>query len=686
MALILNDTSTQNPYSGYDNDISNSLAERPNFGRVNSLDDPRFARSLQFGLTSDGRIVYDDTTKTTYDNYYHAKMIAENNGNTIIYNPFSGSYDEISGTVYKNAALSTMNYYGGNGNMYEMGNGPIMNAPPINNNINYYNYVNEEGNLVCVNKATGVNTVYYRYNDQWLSQEQCSNLFIRRRLKHLGENQDIINAYPVFQGDYKPINPEEIIESNLYRKTDLQMEFFDYLYKYANSPQGKKIHDEYIDRCIYANPYEGETDPEILKCLEFIDRERTFEEFSRDFGRIMMYYDYIDAIKNNTRFNPPKPGTVEYFLKEEEKRVGKTDDMVDAFKNRPMPTQPNPYDNKYTDGVFMNDVDYDEGETEFMVTISDMLLSGINRKGKAPTERGKKIAMELRTEVMNRIENATTKEEFNKYNKLSCNPLNFVNVETDRGVRIRGNIEYTIDEAEYLTKKYNFKLIFKRGDKVIGTSGSKFNNAGVSKSLQKIFEESKPMTKEEREAELKRLDEERKREKIKREKLAKKTPRSGWAHIKDKLSEYKNMKTLYKREPEKSYVSWFTDIYYYSDIEIDGFMKSIADIIEKRGRDAKGINQDISTQIRKLWFDNIESYFRRRDRQSLITATHHYRKAVFDNFKEVYDLMEAARLPDRVPATEEEIRRVDKKLKDDPDNIRYRIDFTQEQIERLEVF
>lgn len=194
------------------------------------------------------------------------------------------------------------------------------------------------------------------------------------------------------------------------------------------------------------------------------------------------------------------------------------------------------------------------------------------------------------------------------------------------------------------------------------------------------------MTKEEREAELKRLDEERKREKIRREKLAKKTPSSGWMHIKDKLSEYKDMRTLYRREPEKSYLSWFTDIYYYSDIEVDEFMKSISGLIEKRGRDGKGINQDISDQIRKLWFDNIESYFRRRDKQSLITATHHYRKAVFDNFKEVYDLMEAARLPDREPATEEQIKRVDKKLKDDPDNIRYRIDFTEEQIKRLEVF
>lgn len=685
MAQFLNDTSTQSSFSGYDNDISNSLAERPNFGRVNSLDDPRFARSLQFGLASDGRIVYDDTMKTTYDNYYYAKMNAENNGNTIIYNPFSGSYDEISGTVYRNAALSTMNYYGGNGNMYEMGNGPMMATPPINNNINYYNYVDEQGNLVCVNKATGASTVYYKYNDQWMSPEQCSNLFIRRKLKHLGDSQDIANMYPVYQSDYKPINQEEILENNLYRKTELQMEYFEYLYQYANSPQGKKVHDEYIDRCIYANPYEGETDPEILKCLEFIDRERNFDELDRDLGRIMMYYDYIDAIRNNTRYNPPKPGTIEYFLKEEEKRVGRTDDHIDAFHNRPEPTEPNGFEDKYKEGVFMDDVDYDEGETEFMVVISEMLLSGVNRKGKAPTERGKKIAMELRNEVKKRVENATTEEEFDKYNKLSCNPLNFVNIETSRGRKIVGNLEYDRNEANYLTKKYNFKLIFKRGDKVVNTSGSRFNK-GVSESLAKIFEESKPMTKEEREAELKRLDEERKREKIRREKLAKKTPSSGWMHIKDKLSEYKDMRTLYRREPEKSYLSWFTDIYYYSDIEVDEFMKSISGLIEKRGRDGKGINQDISDQIRKLWFDNIESYFRRRDKQSLITATHHYRKAVFDNFKEVYDLMEAARLPDREPATEEQIKRVDKKLKDDPDNIRYRIDFTEEQIKRLEVF
>lgn len=151
----------------------------------------------------------------------------------------------------------------------------------------------------------------------------------------------------------------------------------------------------------------------------------------------------------------------------------------------------------------------------------------------------------------------------------------------------------------------------------------------------------------------------------------------------DKLIEYKKLSSL-TNFSTSSYWSWFTDIYYYSDGDIDGFMKSIYPKLEKKGRDGYGIIQAINYEINNLWCDNIESYFRANE--DLINTTTYYRQGLFESFKEVYDLMEAARLPDRESSSEEEVKRIMDILKHDPDNVRYRIEFTEEQKKRMEDF
>lgn len=668
MSLLNNDNSPS--ILSDNNEIMSLLNQRPNYSNntPNSLDDPRFAKQPQFGLSGDGRIVLDETMKVSYNDYYTAKLAAESRGNTIIYNPFTDSYTEVDGNTYRNAALSTMNYYG-NGNMYEIGMNNCNVFIP-NNNINYYNYKDEDGNLISVNRMTGEQTVYYLYNGEYLSPEQCSNLFIRGGLKKYAGSRDIETEFPVFQKDIKPQDQQDYTESIINRKTELQMNLIDHMIKFSYTPQGKKFHDEYLDRCIYTSPLRYETDPEILERLEFIDKNRTFEELDRDFERIHYAWQEIEAIQNGTRFNPPRVGTVDYYLKQEEKRKGKTDDIVEAFFNRSWKDKKTEHDEDYKNGIFMNDVDYTLGQASFEAIVSDMLLSGANRKGKAPTEKGKEIALKLRENIQTAVNKVTNGE----YNGFGYDPLSFVDVNTEKG-RIYGNISYIPSDDKYIKNKFGMKIVFKRGDKVIVP---KRDSSVISDSTRRVLEKSSN-----NKLDFKEWKKLRDEEKTRRKKLEKLTPTSGWMLSSDKLIEYKKLSSL-TNFSTSSYWSWFTDIYYYSDGDIDGFMKSIYPKLEKKGRDGYGIIQAINYEINNLWCDNIESYFRANE--DLINTTTYYRQGLFESFKEVYDLMEAARLPDRESSSEEEVKRIMDILKHDPDNVRYRIEFTEEQKKRMEDF
>ena len=70
----------------------------------------------------------------------------------------------------------------------------------------------------------------------------------------------------------------------------------------------------------------------------------------------------------------------------------------------------------------------------------------------------------------------------------------------------------------------------------------------------------------------------------------------------------------------------------------------------------------------------------------MITCENHHRKSTFDSFKEVYDLMTAARLPKRRPCNNEEVDKIMGILRRDPENVPYKIEFTDEQKQRLEEF
>lgn len=683
MPQMLNDNTSPSLFSGGDS-VMSLLNERPNyFGTApHNLNDPKFARQPQFGL-DDGRIVVDDTMQVSYADYFIAKAEAESRGNKIIYNPFTGRYNEIADNAYRNAALSTINFYG-NGNMYEISPNNPMYIP--NSDINHYSYKEDDNTLVVVNRVTGDKTIYHLFKGEWLSEEQCSNLFIRTGLKKYQNTRDLNSEFPVFMSDYKPQqnNQSDVIKQYTDNKTIVQMDLFDYMHKFSLTPQGKKLHDEFINKQLYTGIYNSSEiqDEEVLEWLAFVDKKRTFEELDRDLGAIIEAWRNIKDVTEKGRFNPPKIGTIDYYLKQEEKRVGKTDDIVDSFYNRSWKNKKTEHDEDYKNGIFMNEIDYELGQASFDSIVAGMLMAGTTRKGKAPTERGKATAMRLRksiTDTISKLDNGS-----NNYNVFAYNPLSYINVETAKG-RIYGNLSYDNQQSNYLKDKYNFKMIIKRGGKIIKSEKDTATD-NMSDAMKRFYEQQEKrnkMTKSERQSDMQRYVEEQEKIKKKREELKKETPKSVLMAINDKLIEYKT--TSFMNNMTRKFHSWFTDIYYYIDGEVDGFYKSIYPKIENFGRDGHGIIHLINKEINNLWFDNIMSYFR-NNTEDLITCENHHRKSTFDSFKEVYDLMTAARLPKRRPCNNEEVDKIMGILRRDPENVPYKIEFTDEQKQRLEEF